>query len=83
MVLARLLRSEFVTQQLVRHRSGIAYPAVGENLLLDLVLPISRSGTQQLNQLGERLLAAEVAAVGLRSSLDSEVDELVRSLEQK
>ncbi len=83
MVLARLLRSEFVTQQLVRHRSGIAYPAVGENLLLDLVLPISRSGTQELNQLGERLLAAEVAAVGLRSSLDSEVDELVRSLEQK
>ena len=41
LVLARLLQSDFVNAQMVRDNSGIAYPAIEEDTLLDLVLPIS------------------------------------------
>ena len=42
LVLAALLRSEFVTQQLLRNNVGIAYPAIEAACLPDVVLPVSR-----------------------------------------
>lgn len=39
-LLAALLRTDFVNYQVLRNNVGIAYPAIYENCLLDIVLPI-------------------------------------------
>jgi type I restriction enzyme, S subunit len=40
-VLAHALRSTFVTGQLLRNNVGIAYPAIDESCLPDVVLPFT------------------------------------------
>ena len=47
-ILARLLQSDFVNVQILRNNVGIAYPAIDEDCLTDLLLPISK---HQLNPL--------------------------------
>jgi hypothetical protein len=42
-VLALLLQSDKVTQQIVRNSTGISYPAILEDCLLDIKLPIGKS----------------------------------------
>ena len=49
-LLARLLQTDFVTLQLLRNNIGIAYPAIDEECLADVVLPLTR---QQANSLVE------------------------------
>lgn len=41
-LLAGLLRTDFVNYQILRNNVGIAYPAIYENCLLDIVLPIDK-----------------------------------------
>lgn len=48
-VLAALLQTDFVTHQVLRNNIGIAYPAVSEECLLDLVLPIARAQLRKLS----------------------------------
>jgi hypothetical protein len=47
-LLAALLRTEFATCQILRNNVGIAYPAVDEQCLLDVTLPISRNYLRHL-----------------------------------
>ena len=63
LVLARLLQSDFVNAQMVRDNSGIAYPAIEEDTLLDLVLPISIADATAL---------AKVADVAIRAREEAE-----------
>lgn len=67
-VLAKLLQTDLANAQIVRHATGIAYPAVDEHCIADVILPI---GTEQLGGLAScavkvakaknRLLVAEAA----------------------
>lgn len=49
-LLVELLKSDFVTKQLMRNNIGIAYPAVDENCFLDILLPIKRRDLIELNK---------------------------------
>src|SRR5438132_1531631 len=40
--LAYLLQTDFVTEQLLRNNIGIAYPAIDESCLPDVLLPLDR-----------------------------------------
>jgi type I restriction enzyme S subunit len=44
--LALLLRSEFSTAQLLRHTMGVAYPAIDERCVLDVLLPADRDAVE-------------------------------------
>lgn len=48
-LLVELLKSDFVTKQLLRSNIGIAYPAVDESCFLDVVLPVSKLEIEQLS----------------------------------
>lgn len=48
-LLARLLQSDFVTQQLLRHNVGIAYPAIEESAFTDILLPIARAQVEEMS----------------------------------
>jgi hypothetical protein len=49
-LLAFLLRSDFVNQQVLRNNSGIAYPVISEECLLDIVLPIEREAIDSIQK---------------------------------
>ena len=62
LTLAYLLKTEFVVTQLMRNNVGIAYPAIDESCLSDVLLPVRREELPKLRQqaaaiseLGERL----------------------------
>lgn len=59
LVLAALIRSEFVTQQLLRNNVGIAYPAIEPSCLPEVVLPLSRSVVAQTSQVADALTQAQ------------------------
>jgi len=48
-LLVELMKSDFVTKQLMRHNIGIAYPAVDESCFINIILPIKRSDLVELN----------------------------------
>ena len=77
--LAKLLQSDFVNAQILRNIVGIAYPAIEEECLSDVLLPI---GHKQLNILADT--AREVALVRKRlreteDSLSNLIDQTVRT----
>ena len=47
-VLARLIQLDFVNQQILRNNIGIAYPAINEECLLGILLPIAASDLREL-----------------------------------
>jgi len=46
-LLALVLQSDIVNKQILRHNVGIAYPAIKEECLLDVVLPVSQDALQE------------------------------------
>ena len=58
-VLARLLQSDFVTAQILRNNVGIAYPAIDEECLTDLLLPIDVHGLEKLTPLGREVVGRQ------------------------
>jgi type I restriction enzyme S subunit len=75
-LLVELLKSEFVTRQLMRNNIGIAYPAIDENCFNDVLLPIKRSDLKKLNQ-----QANEVGNLKLKLlSMENKYKELVWTL---
>jgi type I restriction enzyme S subunit len=59
-LLCQLLRSDFVTHQLMRNNIGVAYPAVDETCFKELVLPISLEQIKSLNDEAEALTQLQV-----------------------
>lgn len=59
--LAALLRTDFVTQQLLRNNVGIAYPAIEAACLPDVVLPLAGDGIEKLTIRAAEYSNAQVA----------------------
>jgi hypothetical protein len=59
LTLAHLLRSEFVITQLMRNNVGIAYPAIDESCLLDVLLPVCRDALPRLEDHAKKILSVE------------------------
>ena len=68
-VLAYLLKTDVVTAQILRNNVGIAYPAIEEACLLDLVLPIAAEDVGQLAEYGAQLAALHRRSTALRHDL--------------
>ncbi|GEM_PF-729612 len=59
LTLAHLLKSDFVITQLMRNNVGIAYPAINESCLLDVLLPVRRDDLPRLQQQAKEISSAE------------------------
>jgi type I restriction-modification system DNA methylase subunit len=59
LTLAYLLKTEFVITQLMRNNVGIAYPAINESCLLDVLLPAGREDLPRLEAQAREISAAE------------------------
>ena len=59
LVLANLLKSEFVIKQVLRNTLGIAYPAIDEKCLTDILLPISKDEIKELQDKEKALVELE------------------------
>ncbi len=68
LVLAHMLRHKFATEQIVKENAGIAYPAIEEERLLDIVLPIDKTGLRALSKVANQF---EQARMSLRDAEDS------------
>jgi len=55
--LARGLQAQIAVDQMMRHSMGIAYPAIDEAILLEIVLPIEPDKLQRLNEMGGEVRA--------------------------
>lgn len=57
-LLALVLQSDIVNRQILRHNVGIAYPAIKEECLLDIVLPVSQDA---INEFTDRARAIRIS----------------------
>ena len=68
-VLALLLQTDFANEQILRNNIGIAYPAITEECLLDILLPITATDLYQLAESGESLRALRETLSGQEAEL--------------
>jgi hypothetical protein len=67
LTLAHLLKTEFVITQLMRNNVGIAYPAINEACLLDVLLPVRQEDLTRLEQQAREISASEERLHQIRS----------------
>ncbi len=79
LLLAALLRSNFVTEQLMRNNIGIAYPAIDENCILDVVLPIDEPGALKLSESASSLEQLEQKLMSSRREFKTQVQQMADS----
>ena len=75
LTLAHLLKTEFVITQLMRNNVGIAYPAINESCLLDVLLPIRRADLARLEQQAREISASEERLHQIRSQFIATIDD--------
>jgi type I restriction enzyme S subunit len=83
LVLAHLLRHTFTTEQIVKENSGIAYPAIEEEKILDVVLPIDSSGLQAIFGVAEELDRARTLLREAENAFDHGLSTAVNVWMQK
>jgi transcriptional regulator with XRE-family HTH domain len=77
LVLAHLLRTDFVCQQVLRNNIGIAYPAIDESCLLNILLPIPRSKLTSLNNRATAIATKENELKEIRSEFNIRFNNLL------
>jgi type I restriction enzyme S subunit len=75
--LASILRHPFCTEQLVNQNSGIAYPTIEEDRVLDVTLPIGRDQLKAMTPLASRLHDARCALQVTMTAFSSELADAV------
>jgi type I restriction-modification system DNA methylase subunit/transcriptional regulator with XRE-family HTH domain len=76
-VLALLLQTDFANEQILRNNIGIAYPAITEECLLDILLPIKANDLSQLAEAGENLRALREQLSAQEAELKNRVNSAV------
>lgn len=66
MVLAYLLQSEFVMRQISKYAIGISYPAIDENDLMEIYLPLNSDGARKYDSKAAELMEKELELMNLR-----------------
>lgn len=79
LTLAYLLKTDFVTMQVLRNTLGIAYPAIDEQCLLNVLLPIKREALEELSGQAESVLGLERQVRSMRAGFA----ELITALAQR
>lgn len=78
-LLGRLLQADAVVAQLIRNNVGIAYPAIEESVLPDVVLPVSRAQVPELDALAASVRKALDEAESLRRKGDEAIKATTES----
>ena len=78
LVLAALLKSDFVTSQVLRNNIGIAYPAIDESCLLKVLLPIENEKVDATSKSAETILETEQRSRALRREFDDKIGDLIK-----
>ncbi len=73
LTLAYLLKTDFVTAQVLRNNIGIAYPAIDESCLLDILLPTRRQDLVSMKTWAEAILALERKIQVMREDFSREI----------
>jgi type I restriction-modification system DNA methylase subunit len=79
LTLAYLLKTDFVTMQILRNTLGIAYPAVDEQCLLEVLLPIKREEMKKIERQADSVLGLEKQVRSMRAGFAS----VIRNLAQR
>lgn len=77
-VLAALLKSEFVRYQFIQNNMGIAYPAIEESCVLDIVLPIEKNEIVKLFHEAEILENKEIEVVKWRDQFSESISHATK-----
>ncbi len=75
LTLAHLLKTEFVITQLMRNNVGIAYPAINEACLLEVLLPVRREDLARLEQQAREVSASEERLRQIRNQFAAAIDD--------
>jgi type I restriction-modification system DNA methylase subunit len=78
LVLAYLLKTNFVIMQVLRNTLGIAYPAIDEQCLLGILLPIKRKGMKSLEKQAESIIDLERQAQSVRADFAGAISGVTR-----
>lgn len=77
LVLAALLRSDFANHQLMRHNMGVSYPAIDEDCVLDVVLPMRSASVAGAEHAAQRMLNALAEYEASRTALDRAIENVI------
>ena len=83
LVLAQILRTDFVCQQVLRNNIGIAYPAIDEPCLLDILLPITKKDLKNLTTQAQTIVQAESELEALRTEFQDKIQRRIAMWEEK
>jgi type I restriction-modification system DNA methylase subunit len=83
LVLAYLLKTDFVTMQVLRNTIGIAYPAIDEQCLLNILLPVHKQGIEALEEQAELILDLEMRTQAVRTDLANAFVESTQNWESQ
>jgi type I restriction-modification system DNA methylase subunit len=72
--LAFLLKTDFVIAQLMRNNVGIAYPAIDESCLRDVLLPARREDLPKLEKLARAIAVEEERLYGMRKEFNAAIE---------
>jgi type I restriction enzyme S subunit len=75
--LAYLLKTDFVNSQIMRNNVGIAYPAVDEQCLVDILLPIRRENLPLLKERVDAFASLERQARTAREAYSNQLASAV------
>jgi len=76
-VLARLLQTNFVNNQILRNNIGIAYPAINEDCLLNVLLPITKVELEKLEIPARNLRQKREELTLQEKKLSSEINDRI------
>jgi type I restriction-modification system DNA methylase subunit len=74
LTLAYLLKTDFVITQLMRNNVGIAYPAIDECCLSDVLLPVRRDELPKLRQQATAIAELEERLYGIRKQFNESIE---------
>ncbi|MBI5411235.1 MAG: N-6 DNA methylase [Nitrospirae bacterium] len=75
LTLAYLLKADFVIAQLMRNNVGIAYPAINESCLLEVLLPIQREDLLNLQRRAREIAEAEEQLYSKRKQFKESIED--------
>ncbi|MEW6161180.1 MAG: N-6 DNA methylase, partial [Verrucomicrobiota bacterium] len=74
LTLAYLLKTEFVITQLMRNNVGIAYPAIDESCLSDVLLPVRHDEMPKLRRQATAIAELEERLYGIRKQFKESIE---------
>ena len=83
LTLAQLLKMDFVCMQVLRNNIGIAYPAIDEACLPNILLPISKEHLGMLETHSKAIAEAEEELDAMRSEFEEDITTLISNWEQR